>query len=80
MDGKLYANTRYYLSNKFSNQKTDSLSADSNIKYDVNSLRETGNIYNLNEQEIPDILTGEIFRTPLKQPDADAKINTKHTG
>ena len=46
-DGNLYANTRYYLSNKFSNPKTDSLSTESDHKFDINGLRETGNVYNL---------------------------------
>lgn len=49
-DGNLYANTRYYLSNKFSKPQHDSLETDSNLKFDINSLRETGNVYDLDQQ------------------------------
>lgn len=77
----MYANTRYYLSNKFSSNAPDNILTENNAKRpDINSLRETGNIYNLDDQEIPDILTGEIFRAPLKKPDADTKVSSKHTG
>lgn len=51
-DGTIYNNTRYYLDNKFSSQEGTAQSEG------VNSLRETGNIYCLENQEIPDILTG----------------------
>ena len=46
----------------------------------VQNLRETGNIYNIDDQEIPDILTGEIWRAPNKKPDAETKVSSKHTG
>ena len=73
-DGTIYNNTRYYLDNKFSSQEGTSQNEG------VNSLRETGNIYSLENQEIPDILTGEIWKVPNKKPDADTKVASQHTG
>lgn len=50
-DGNLYANTRYYLSNKFNPNTADNVLTENNSKRpDINSLRETGNVYNLDEQ------------------------------
>lgn len=56
-DGHLYANTRYYLSNKFQNPDKSGDANGGNRDVQCN-IKETGNIYNLDEQEIPDILTG----------------------
>lgn len=41
-------------------------------------MRETGNIGNIHDQEIPDILTGEIWKPANKKPDADTRLNAKN--
>ena len=49
------------------------------LQAERDSLREAGNIGNLDGEEIPDILTGEIYRAANKKPDADTKIQSKNS-
>ncbi len=51
--------------------------SDYNNEINRQNLRETGNIYDIEGQEIPDILTGEIFRPAHKKPDAEVYQPTK---
>lgn len=41
-------------------------------------LRQTGNLGNIYDQEIPDILTGEIWKPANQKPDADTKVKAKN--
>lgn len=61
------------LSNKFVSpyQARSTTQAGINHQADHENLRETGNVYNIEGQEIPDILTGEVWRHASKKPDEE---------